>query len=94
MGSNHIRSRPKLQHLFITAALLLTEELAVLLSRRLYQLTFSLNAASPQTYQRDMGGTRWNDVLDNIRAARRHIPREKSRSRASCTATTWRSWRI
>ena len=60
-----------------TTGLLLTEELAVLLSKRLYQLTISLNAASPECYERDMGSKRWRDVLENIRAARRHIPREK-----------------
>ena len=60
-----------------TTGLLLTEELAILLSKRLYQLTISLNAASSQCYERDMGSKRWRDVLENIRTARRHIPREK-----------------
>ena len=60
-----------------TTGLLLTEELAILLSKRLYQLTISLNAASPECYERDMGSKRWWDILENIRTARRHIPREK-----------------
>ena len=60
-----------------TTGLLLTEELALLLSKRLSQLTFSLNAATARSYERDMGVKRWNDVLNNIRTARKHIPREK-----------------
>jgi len=60
-----------------TTGFLLTEELSILLSKRLSQLTFSVNAATPESYERDMGNKHWDKVLEHIRAARKHIPREK-----------------
>jgi MoaA/NifB/PqqE/SkfB family radical SAM enzyme/Tfp pilus assembly protein PilF len=56
---------------------LLTEELAVLLSKCLHFISISLNAATKKTYERDMKNGRWDTVMNNIRTARKYIPRDK-----------------
>jgi MoaA/NifB/PqqE/SkfB family radical SAM enzyme/Flp pilus assembly protein TadD len=56
---------------------LLTEELAILLSKCLHFISISLNAANKETYERDMKNGRWDKVITNIRNARKYIPRDK-----------------
>jgi MoaA/NifB/PqqE/SkfB family radical SAM enzyme len=60
-----------------TTGMLLTEEITRLLSKRLYQLTISMNASTPETYRRDMGSKKWEKVLENLRVARKILPRDK-----------------
>jgi MoaA/NifB/PqqE/SkfB family radical SAM enzyme len=60
-----------------TTGMLLTEEITRLLGQRLYQLTISMNAATPDTYRRDMGSKKWEKVLENLRVARTILPRDK-----------------
>ena len=56
---------------------LLTEEIALLLSSNLNFISISVNAATKQTYERDIKNADWENVLNNIRNARKYIPREK-----------------
>jgi MoaA/NifB/PqqE/SkfB family radical SAM enzyme len=44
---------------------------------RIDHITFSLNAATPETHARDMGSRHWERVLSNIRATRRLVARER-----------------
>ena len=60
-----------------TNASLLTEELAELLSKNLHKMIISINAATKETYERDMVNGKWERVLSNIKNARRYIPGEK-----------------
>lgn len=55
----------------------LTEELAELLSKNLNQLIISINAATKETYERDMENGNWEKVISNIKNARKYIPRKK-----------------
>jgi GT2 family glycosyltransferase/MoaA/NifB/PqqE/SkfB family radical SAM enzyme/glycosyltransferase involved in cell wall biosynthesis len=56
---------------------LLTAEIAELLSKNLHQIIISINAASKDIYERDMKNGNWEKVFENIRIARKFIPREK-----------------
>jgi MoaA/NifB/PqqE/SkfB family radical SAM enzyme len=60
-----------------TNGFLLTEERARKLSANLHHMVLSLNAATAATYERDMRHGKWDRVLGNVAAARRHIPGDK-----------------
>jgi MoaA/NifB/PqqE/SkfB family radical SAM enzyme len=60
-----------------TNGFLLNEQRAEKLARNLHHLVLSLNAGTAETYERDMKHGKWDRVLGNIEAARRHIPAEK-----------------
>jgi MoaA/NifB/PqqE/SkfB family radical SAM enzyme/glycosyltransferase involved in cell wall biosynthesis len=56
---------------------LLTEEIAELLARNLFEIFISINAARKSTYERDMVNGRWEKVINNLKNARKYIPRHK-----------------
>jgi MoaA/NifB/PqqE/SkfB family radical SAM enzyme len=62
---------------FTTTGALLTEELIRPVASRIDQLTVSLNASNPATYERDMGARLWERVLANIRTMRGLLGRDK-----------------
>ncbi len=55
----------------------LTEKIAEKLSKNLNQIIISINAASKETYERDMKHGHWEKVINNVRNARKYIPRDK-----------------
>jgi len=60
-----------------TNGALLTEDMIGPVASRIDQITVSLNAATPETYERDMGSRKWERVLSNIRGARRLVARDR-----------------
>lgn len=60
-----------------TNGFLLNEERARKLSANLHHMVISLNAATAATYERDMRNGKWERVLANVAAARKHIPGDK-----------------
>jgi len=60
-----------------TNGFLLHEDRSRRLAGNLHHLVLSLNAATRETYERDMGHGDWERVLSNVGLARRHIPGEK-----------------
>jgi MoaA/NifB/PqqE/SkfB family radical SAM enzyme len=60
-----------------TNGFLLNEERARKLSANLHHMVLSLNAATAATYERDMVNGKWDRVLANVAAARKHIPGDK-----------------
>lgn len=62
---------------FTTTGTLLSEEMLLPVAHRVDQITVSLNAATRETYERDMGSKLWDRVLSNVQHARRHLSRDK-----------------
>jgi MoaA/NifB/PqqE/SkfB family radical SAM enzyme len=60
-----------------TNGALLTEDRIGPVASRIDQITVSLNAGTPATHRRDLGSKHWDRVIENIRAARRLVAREK-----------------